>query len=142
MAQYVNQGGVKVTVTAPSGKTIPGPWAQVSGDEAEREVQKAKPGVGEADVLLSSRLVHGDLTTSKMFDADSDVSFVKQLGQGENFAGSTIVITYCDADGNALPGKTISHTNCVVKSYSAPEGDANSTDNAMLAVTWTRAGVA
>lgn len=142
MANYVNQGGVSISISPPSSSTltIPGPWAQISGDEAEREVQKARPGVGEAEVLLSSRLVHGDLTVQKMFNADTDVAFIKALNAGQDFAGSSIVVKYCDADGNVIAGAQVSHNNCVVKSFSAPEGDANSTDQAMLSVTWSRGG--
>lgn len=137
MSNYVTQGGVKIAVSS-----MAGPWAQISGDEAEREVTKSKPGVGEPDVLKPSPLVHADIVVTKMFNADTDVALLRRLDAGEKFAGTTVTVTYCDLDGNAIPGATRSHTDCVVKSFTAPEGDSNGTDDATLSITFSRGGAA
>lgn len=138
---YINQDGIESRLTHPT-KTIPGPWMQVSGDEAEREVTKRKPGVGEDDVLKPSKLVHSDVTLVKMFNPETDLPFIRAIDAGDTFAGSSLANIYRDLDGNAIPGATRTSTNCLVKSYSMPEGDANGTDDAVLTIVVSRAGAA
>ena len=136
MANWITQDRIKVTVD-----TIAGTWTGISGLEAEREVQSRRPGAGEDKVTISTSLNPGDVTITRMFNADTDVDLVKSLYKGA-YAGSNITVTYLDEDGNAIPGKWITHTGCAVKSFAEPEGDSDGSDVGVLSITWTRTGVA
>ena len=135
--RYITQDRIKIDVSS-----MAGPWSQISGQEGEREVVKMRPGAGEEKVLIRSTLEHGDITVSKMFNPDTDVALLRRLNAGDAFSGTAVTETYCDEDGNAIPGASVTHTGCAVKSFAAPEGDANGTDAGMLSVTFTRSGAA
>jgi hypothetical protein len=119
---------------------MPGSWATIAGQEAERENVKLRPGAGEPKAVVHTSLEYSDVTVTRLFDADVDAALLSQLNQGNAFAGTTITEQYIDADGNAIPGSQSIHTGCAVASFSAVEGDANSSDMGYLTVTWSRAG--
>lgn len=135
MTNFVTQDRVKVSVSS-----MPGSWATVSGQEAERENLKLRPGAGEPKQLIATQLEYGDVTVTRLFDADRDAALLSQLNRGVAFEGTTVTEQYLDADGNAVPGSLSVHTGCAVLSFSAPEGDANSSDMGYLTVTFSRQG--
>lgn len=133
MARYITQDRIKVSVSS-----MPGSWATVAGQEAERENVKLRPGAGEPKQVVHTQLEYGDITVTRLFDADTDAALLSQLNRGNAFPDTTIVEQYLDADGNTISRST--HTHCVVMSFSGPEGDANSSDMGYLTVTFSRAG--
>jgi hypothetical protein len=82
---------------------MPGSWATIAGQEAERENVKLRPGAGEPKQVVHTQLEYGDVTVTRLFDADTDAALLAQLNKGEAFAGTTITEQYLDADGNADP---------------------------------------
>lgn len=135
MPNYITQDRIKVTVDK-----LPGSWTTIAGQEAEREVVKLRAGAGENKQLISTQLEYGDVTITRLFDADVDQDILKKLNGGETYGGATITEQYLDDDGNAITDKRIQHTNCSVMSFSGPEGDANSSDMGYLTITWSRTG--
>ena len=135
MPRYVTQDRIKVTVSS-----MPGSWATISGQEAERENVKMRPGAGEPKHVVHTQLEYGDVTVTAMFDADTHAALLSSLNKGNAYAGTTITEQYLDEDGNAIPGSQSIHTGCAVRSFSSAEGDANSSDMGILTVTWSRAG--
>jgi hypothetical protein len=135
MSRFVTQDRIKVTVSS-----MPGSWATIAGQEAERENVKLRPGAGEPKQVVHTQLEYGDVTVTRLFDADTDAALLAKLNKGNAFAGTTITEQYLDADGNAIPGSQSIHTGCAVLSFSGPEGDANSSDMGYLTVTFSRAG--
>lgn len=132
----ITQDRIKVTVS-----TMPGPWATVSGQEAERTNSKLRPGAGEPKQTLQGlTLEYGDITVTRLFEPTRDAALLAQLNRGNAFPGTTVTESYLDTDGNAIPGAQSVHTGCVVASFSAPEGDANGTDAGYLTVTFSRSG--
>lgn len=138
MPRFITQDRIKVTINA--NPVIAGSWTTISGQEAERENVKLRAGAGEAKQVISTQLEYGDITVTRLFDADRDAALLAKLNGGEAFTGATITEQYLDADGNAVPGAKSVHTGCSVASFSAPEGDANSSDMGYLTITWSRAG--
>jgi hypothetical protein len=135
MTNWITQDRIKVKVSS-----IDGTWTGISVLEAEREVQSRRPGAGEEKVTIATGMNLSDVTITRLFNADTDVDLVKRLYKGA-LAGSTITVTYLDEDGNAIPGKSIVHTGCAVKSFAEPEGDSDGSDVGVLSITWTRTGV-
>ena len=135
MSRFVTQDRVKITVSS-----MPGSWDSRSGAEAERENVKLRPGAGEPKQVVHTQLEYGDITVTRLFDADTDAALLSQLNSGNAFPGTTVTEQYMDADGNAVPGSQSVHTGCAVLSFSGPEADANSSDMGYLTVTFSRAG--
>ena len=75
-------------------------------------------------------------------DVDRDGAIFKRIAQNDDYSGSTITVQEIDADGNAISGAVKVFTGCVVKSATAPDGDANSQDASVLTVVFTVGGVA
>jgi hypothetical protein len=99
MSRFVTQDRIKVTVSS-----MPGSWATIAGQEAERENVKLRPGAGEPKQVVHTQLEYGDVTVTRLFDADTDAALLAKLNKGNAFAGTTITEQYLDADGNAVPG--------------------------------------
>lgn len=137
MPNYITQDRIKVTVSS-----MPGSWTTISGQESEREVVKLRAGAGESKQVIATQLEYGDVTITRLFDADRDQAILSALNSGNSYAGSTITEQYLDGDGNAIDGKRIVHSGCAVMSFSGPEGDANSSDMGYLTITWSRTGAA
>ena len=137
MSNFVTQDRIAVSVD-----TMPGPWATISGQQAERENVKMKEVSGGPKVTIHTDLNYGDITVTRLFDADRDADLLKQLNSGEVFENTTVTEQYLDSGGNPVPGKMSVHTGCVVAGFTAPEGDANSADMGMLTVTFSRTGAA
>ncbi len=135
MSRFVTQDRVKITVSS-----MPGSWDSRSGAEAERENVKLRPGAGEPKQVIHTQLEYGDITVTRLFDADTDAALLAQLNKGDAFDGTTITEQYLDADGNAIPGSQSIHTGCAVASFSLDDADANSSDVVKLTVTFSRAG--
>ncbi len=136
MANWTTQDRMKVSVD-----TIAGSWTGISGIEMEREVQSRRPGAGEPKVTIATSVAPGDVTITRMFDADVDVDLYRSCHAGA-FAGSNIKVVYLDEDGNAIPGRQLVLTGCAVKSASHPEGDSDGSDVGIMSITWTVTGVA
>lgn len=132
MSRLATADRFKVSVSS-----MPGPWTQVSGQEVSREVSKMKETAGGPDVVMPSRIVYPDLTVTRVYDSDRDGSLFKRIAGGELFADTSITVQELDADGNAIPGASKTYSSCVVKSATAPDGDANSQDSANLTVVFT-----
>lgn len=135
MTKLITQDRVKVSVS-----TMEGPWATVSGQEAERENVKLREVAGGVKQVVHTQLEYSDITLTRLFDADRDAALLSSLNSGKAYPGTTITEQYLDADGNAIPGAMSVHTGCAVASFAAPEGDANSSDMGYLTVTWSRSG--
>ena len=135
MSRFVTQDRVKITVSS-----MPGSWDSRSGAEAERENVKLRPGAGEPKQVVHTQLEYGDITVTRLFDADTDAALLTRLNRGEAFAGTTVTEQYLDSDGNAIPGSQSIHTGCAVASFSLDVADANSSDVVKLTVTFSRAG--
>lgn len=133
--RLVTQDRIKVSVSS-----MPGPWATVSGQEAERENVKLREEAGAKKSVVHTQLEYGDVTVTRLFDADRDAALLASLNRGNAFEGTTITEAYTDAGGNTIPGSQSIHTGCVVASFSGPEGDANSSDMGYLTVTFSREG--
>ena len=54
MSRFVTQDRIKVTVS-----NMPGSWATVAGQEAERENVKLRPGAGEPKQVVHTQLEYG-----------------------------------------------------------------------------------
>lgn len=137
MARLATADRFKVSVSS-----MPGPWTQVSGQEVSREVSKMKETAGGADVVMPSRITYPDLTLTRVYDSDRDGALFKRIASGELFADTSVTVQELDADGNAIPGASKTYSGCVVKSATAPDGDANSQDSASLTVVFTVGSIA
>lgn len=135
--QYMSQDRVRIDVSS-----MPGPWMQKSGHEAERDVTSQRPGVGVPEVQTRSKQKHADITLVKMFNAATDMKLLKDLDSGKTFAGTKITETMVDEDDNAIPGGSHTHFGCSVKSHALSDVDANGADNLTLSVTFARGGAA
>ena len=135
MGRIVTQDRVKISVSS-----MPGSWDSGSGREAERENVKLRRGAGEPKEVVHTQLEYGDITVTRLFDADTDAALLSSLNAGQAYAGTTITEQYLDADGNAIPGSQSVHTGCAVASFSLDDADANSSDVMKLTVTFSRAG--
>jgi hypothetical protein len=122
--------------------TMPGPFTQISGQEVSREISKPRQYAGGPEVPMPNRIQYPDITLMRIYDSDRDGSLYKRVALGELFAGTSITVQEIDVDGNAIPGAAKTYTDCVIKSASAPDGDANSQDSASLTVVFTVGGVA
>lgn len=137
MARLATADRFKVTVSS-----MPGPWTQISGQEVSREIPKMKEYAGGPDVPMANRISYPDVTLQRVYDSDRDGALYKRIARGELFAATSITVQELDADGNAIPGAAKTYTDCVVKSSTAPDADANSQDAATLTVVFTVGGVA
>lgn len=127
---------------AVSVSTMPGPWVQASGREVSREIQKLKEVAGGSDTVIPTRIVYPDITLMRVYDSDRDGALYKRIARGELFSGTSITVQELDADGIAIPGAVTTYNDCVVRSATAPDTDANSQDAAMLTVVFAVGGVA
>lgn len=137
MARLATADRFKVSVSS-----MPGPWAQITGQEVSREVPKMKEYAGGPDVPMANRIVYPDITLVRVYDSDRDGALWKRIARGETFSATSITVQELDADGNAIPGASTTYSDCVLKSSTRPDGDANSQDSAMLTVVFTVGGVA
>lgn len=137
MARLATADRFLVTVSS-----MPGPWAQSNGREVSREIQKMKEKAGGPDVAMPSRISYPDITLQRLYDSDRDGALYKRIARGELFAGSSITVQELDADGIAIPGASTTYNDCVVRSATAPDTDANSQDAAYLTVVFAVGGVA
>ena len=78
MSRFVTQDRIKVTVSS-----MPGSWATISGQEAERENVKLRPGAGEPKQVVHTQLEYGDITVTRLFDADTDAALRTMVPFGE-----------------------------------------------------------
>lgn len=122
--------------------SMPGPWTQISGQEIQREIPKLKEYAGGPDVPMANRIVFPDVTLTRVYDSDRDAALFKRIARGELFSGTSITVQELDADGNSIPGASKTYIDCVLKSSTSPDGDANSQDAANLVVVFTVGGVA
>lgn len=136
MSRILTTDRFKVTVSS-----MPGPWHKASGREASREVPLVREEAGAAKKPLPGRLEFGDVTTSRLYDADRDSVLIKALGSGKTFADTTITVQELDADGLPITGAQVIHSGCVVKSFTAPDADADGADQSELVVVWTPSGI-
>lgn len=122
--------------------SMPGPWAQVSGQEITREVQTAREKAGGPKIPLPNSVEFPDLQLQRLYDPERDSAIVRAMGGNKTFSGTSITVDTIDQDGIVIPGAKIVYTDCVLLSVSAPDGDANSTDMSMLQVTFKVGGLA
>ncbi len=62
MSRFVTQDRIKVTVSS-----MPGSWATIAGQEAERENVKLRPGAGEPKFFLTEEYVIGAGKLKKLY---------------------------------------------------------------------------
>lgn len=136
--QYLSQDREKIDVSS-----IPGDWMQLSGREHERDITSQRPGVGAAPVQNRSRMRHGDVTTTKMFNAATDIALEKAIAAGDKrFNGTTITVTGVDEDENPIPGAETRYVGCSIKSCSSTDADVNGNDPKTFSITWAVGDVA
>jgi len=74
MSRFVTQDRIKITVSS-----MPGSWDSRSGAEAERENVKLRPGAGEPKQVVHTQLEYGDVTVTRLFDADTDAALLAEF---------------------------------------------------------------
>lgn len=137
MARLATADRFKVSVSS-----MPGPWAQITGQAISREVSKMREYAGGPDVPMAHRVSFPDISLQRVYDSDRDGALVKRFANNETFADTSITVQELDADGNAIPGASKTYTGCLCKEIVPPDGDANSQDAAMLTVVFSVGGVA
>lgn len=134
---YLSQDREKIDVSS-----LTGPWMQIAGREHERDVASQKPGVGVPEVQTRSKMRHGDVTVTKMFNASTDVALEKAIARGNAYPGTTITVTGVDEDDNPIPGAETRYVGCSVKSCSQTDADVNGADPKTFSVTFSYTSVA
>jgi len=134
---YLSQDREKIDVSS-----IPGPWMQIAGREHERDVAAQKPGVGEEYVQTRSKMRHGDITVTKMFNVATDVALEKAIAGGNAYPNTTVTVTGVDEDDNPIPGAETRYVGCSVKSCSSTDADVNGADPKTFSVTFSYTSVA
>ena len=137
MARLATADRFRISVSS-----MPGPWTQITGQEIAREIPKLKEYAGGPDVPMANRIVYPDVTLMRVYDSDRDGPLFKRIARGELFTGTSITIQELDADGNAIPSAAKTYIDCVLKSATSPDADANSEEAADLTVVFTVGGVA
>lgn len=131
MPTIMTQDRLHITVDS-----MPGPWQTASGYSGEADTSKFREEAGGAKRAISGPQEYGDVTLERAFVAERDSDLVAALQAEQKFGGTKITIAMMDEAYHVIPGKSITISPCVVKSWEIPEADANSAEVAHLQIVW------
>ena len=128
---------IRISVEDPRG-LLKGPWALGSGEAGEYEVSTGREEAGGDYVAVSGPLTKSDMTIERKYNALRDDQILAACEQGETFAGASITKVYLDGSYNPIPGLRRVSSGLVLASYQGPAADADSSERAMLQLTFKR----
>jgi hypothetical protein len=132
MQKVISKSRVKVTVSS-----MPGPWMSSSDPGGSRNNSLRRPGAGEDQIVITSRLTFEPITVTRMWNPDVDPAIWARLTAGDPFSDTTITMVDLDSDG--IPaGPPDVYAGLAVESFSKTGGNANEDDESVeLTITFT-----
>jgi hypothetical protein len=126
--QFVQQSSIYATMSG-----VVGTWAQFAGGGPSRSMTKEYNGGDRNPVISTGRVEYADVTLTRPYDPDRDITAERQL-RGLVSGRGRVTITRYTADQDDLVVDQTTYVGRIV-SVSAPEGNAKAADAAMISVT-------